>query len=108
MGTGTARPVDAARTAAHIGVRDAAIRCGAGCCPRSYGQGVQSLTRSNCVSQNVRVFEEPQGHWFGIAAEVSVGSDGVGTNSAVLHGSQGPVGRITRNQLVERRAAARS
>ena len=51
---------------------------------------------------DVRVFEEPQGYWFGIAAEVSVGSDGVGTNSAVLHGSQGPVGRITQNQLVTR------
>lgn len=47
----------------------------------------------------------PAGEWVGFTAENSVGPDGVGTNSAVLHGAEGPVGRVTQNVLVERRAS---
>lgn len=54
----------------------------------------------------VHLFEEPRGPWFGLAAEASIGSDGVGMNAAVLHAPHGPIGRIAQNLLVERRAAA--
>ena len=47
----------------------------------------------------------PEGDWCGFVAENAVGPDGVGTNSAVLHGAEGPVGRVTQNVLVERRAS---
>ncbi|NLV80754.1 MAG: thioesterase family protein [Rhodococcus sp.] len=53
----------------------------------------------------VHLFEEPEGPWFGIAAEASVGRDGIGMNSAVLHAPEGPIGRIAQNLLVERRVA---
>ena len=47
----------------------------------------------------------PEGDWCGFVAENAVGPDGVGTNSAVLLGAAGPVGRVTQNVLVERRAS---
>lgn len=49
---------------------------------------------------------EPVGPWFGMAAETSVGADGVGMSDAVLHGPGGPLGRVTQNLLVERRPDA--
>ena len=41
-----------------------------------------------------------------MAAETSVGADGVGMSDAVLHGPDGPIGRVTQNLLVERRSQA--
>lgn len=52
----------------------------------------------------VHLFEEPRSPWIGMAAEASVGSDGVGMNAAVLHAPHGPIGRVAQNLLVERRA----
>ena len=51
----------------------------------------------------LQVHGEPVGPWFGMAAETSVGADGVGMADAVLHGPDGPIGRVTQNLLVERR-----
>ena len=52
----------------------------------------------------LQVYDEPVGPWFGMTAETSVGADGVGMADAVLHGPDGPIGRVTQNLLVERRA----
>ncbi len=52
---------------------------------------------------SVYLFEPPQGEWFGIQAETSVGHDGIALSSAVLHGAGGPVGRIAQNVLVQPR-----
>jgi len=54
----------------------------------------------------VHLFEEPGSQWVGIAAEASVGSDGVGMNAGVLHAPHGPIGRLAQNLLVERRVPA--
>jgi len=51
----------------------------------------------------VQLFEPPQGEWFGLQAETSVGPDGVGMGSAVLHQESGTLGRLTQSLLVERR-----
>lgn len=51
----------------------------------------------------VQLFDAPEGPWFGLRAETSVGSDGVGMGEAVLYGPRGPIGRVTQNLLVERR-----
>ncbi len=53
---------------------------------------------------SVVVFEAPHGPWFGLAAETSVGGDGVGMSSAALHQESGPMGRLTQTLLVEKRA----
>lgn len=52
---------------------------------------------------SLQVHGEPVGPWFGMAAETSVGADGVGMAGAVLHGPAGPIGRVTQNLLIERR-----
>ncbi|MEG9224786.1 thioesterase family protein [Aeromicrobium sp. Sec7.5] len=54
----------------------------------------------------LQVHDEPVGPWFGMAAETSIGADGVGMADAVLHGPDGPLGRVTQNLLVERRPDA--
>lgn len=54
----------------------------------------------------LQVYGEPVGPWFGMAAETSIGADGVGMADAVLHGPDGPIGRVTQNLLVERRTSA--
>ncbi len=43
------------------------------------------------------------GGWVGLAAQNSVGPDGVGANSAVVYDASGPVGHVTQNVLVQRR-----
>ena len=49
----------------------------------------------------VHLHTEPTGEWTGIAAEASIGPDGIGTTSGVLHDVEGPVGRIEQALLVE-------
>jgi len=51
----------------------------------------------------VHLYEPPQGQWVGIAAETSIGSDGIAMSTGVLYSSTGPVGRVTQNVLVEAR-----
>ncbi len=51
----------------------------------------------------LQVYGEPVGPWFGMQAETSIGADGVGMADAMLHGPDGPIGRVTQNLLVERR-----
>ncbi|WP_257429024.1 thioesterase family protein [Nocardioides carbamazepini] len=53
----------------------------------------------------VHLHQPPTGHWFGVEAETSVGSDGIAISSAVLHSETGPVGRVDQSVLVERRTA---
>lgn len=52
---------------------------------------------------SVVLFEQPQGDWVGVQAEMSVGTRGTAMTSAVLHDLSGPVGRLTQNLLVQRR-----
>lgn len=52
----------------------------------------------------VHLFEPPQGPWIGLECESSIGSDGVGMGTAVLHSESGPMGRAAQNLLVEKRA----
>ncbi len=51
----------------------------------------------------VHVHREPRGTWIGIAAESSIGPDGIGMSSAVIHDQDGPVGRSAQSLLVRGR-----
>lgn len=51
----------------------------------------------------VHLHRAPVGPWTGIAAETSIGPDGVGTCSAVLHDTRGPFGRSAQILLVRPR-----
>lgn len=51
---------------------------------------------------DVHLFRPPEGPWFGIEAESSIGPDGIGLSNAVLHGNSGPIGTVSQNLLVER------
>ncbi len=51
----------------------------------------------------VHLHDVPKGPWFGVVAETTVGADGVGMGSAVLHDPSGPIGRVAQSLLVERR-----
>lgn len=53
----------------------------------------------------VHLHQAPEGDWFGVEAETSVGRDGIATSSAVLHSASGPVGRVDQSVLVERRTS---
>ena len=52
---------------------------------------------------SVYLYEPPTGSWLGLAAETSIGQDGIALSQAVLHTGSGPVGRILQNVLVQRR-----
>lgn len=41
----------------------------------------------------IHLFREPSGHWLGLETRQSVGADGVGLTSSILHDVQGPFGR---------------
>lgn len=49
----------------------------------------------------VSLHTPPAGDWFGLAAETSVGPDGIAMSSAVLHDQAGPIGRVSQTVLVE-------
>lgn len=51
----------------------------------------------------VHLHAELAGEWCGLAAETTVGPDGVAMSAGVLHGEGGPIGRVTQTVLVERR-----
>ncbi|MEK9663203.1 MAG: thioesterase family protein [Candidatus Nanopelagicales bacterium] len=51
----------------------------------------------------VYLFEPPSDTWIGIQAETSIGHDGIAMSSAVVHGADGPIGRIAQNVLVQPR-----
>ncbi|MEE2032473.1 thioesterase family protein [Rhodococcus sp. CC-R104] len=51
----------------------------------------------------VHLFRAPDSDWTGIAAETSVGPDGVGMTTGVLYDETGPLGRITQNVQVRPR-----
>lgn len=48
-------------------------------------------------------FEEPQGWWLGIAAETSIGVDGIGMSAATMHSENGVIGRLAQNILIQPR-----
>ncbi|WP_458686723.1 thioesterase family protein [Nocardia tengchongensis] len=50
----------------------------------------------------IDLFRLPVGEWIGLAVETSIGPDGVGLCSSVLHDQQGPIGRCL--QILEVRA----
>ncbi|MFE5286892.1 thioesterase family protein [Nocardia sp. NPDC056611] len=52
----------------------------------------------------IDLFRLPVGEWIGLAVETSIGPDGVGLCSTVLHDQQGPIGRCL--QILEVRARA--
>ncbi|WP_024796347.1 thioesterase family protein [Tomitella biformata] len=52
---------------------------------------------------SVHLHRAPQGEWIGIAAESSIGPDGIGMSSAVIHDQAGPVGRAAQSLLVRPR-----
>ncbi len=55
----------------------------------------------------IHLFDAPTGSWIGLAAETSVGPDGLGLSSAVmLDAAVGPIGRVAQTLLVQRRAGA--
>ena len=70
--------------------------------PAGFAQELSEYLYLN-TDLTLQVHGEPVGPWFGMAAETSVGADGVGMADAVLHGADGPIGRVTQNLLVERR-----
>ncbi|RKW69808.1 thioesterase family protein [Galactobacter caseinivorans] len=45
------------------------------------------------VDLQIHLFREPQGQWLGYETMQSVGADGVGLTSSVLHDAKGPFGR---------------
>ncbi len=51
----------------------------------------------------VHLHRAPAGDWVGIAAESSIGPDGVGMSSAVVHDQGGPVGRAAQSLMVRPR-----
>ncbi|MFT4287109.1 thioesterase family protein [Nocardioides sp.] len=51
----------------------------------------------------LHLYDPPSGELVGLAAETSIGRDGVAMSSAVLSSVTGPIGRVTQNSLVERR-----
>lgn len=55
----------------------------------------------------VYLFNPPLGVWVGLAAETSVGVDGIAMSSAVVCGQAGPIGRVVQNVLVQRRDSKR-
>ncbi|BAW09284.1 thioesterase [Nocardia seriolae] len=50
----------------------------------------------------IDLFRLPEGEWIGLAVETSIGPDGVGMCSTVLHDERGPIGRCL--QILEVRA----
>lgn len=54
------------------------------------------------TESTIHLFQQPRGPWYGLEAETSVGADGVGMSSAVIHDQFGPIGRVTQSLLVER------
>lgn len=56
------------------------------------------------TESTIHLFQQPRGPWCGLEAETSVGADGVGMSSAVIHDQFGPIGRVTQSLLVERLA----
>ncbi|MFC5993675.1 thioesterase family protein [Pseudonocardia hispaniensis] len=54
------------------------------------------------TEMTVHLHHPPSGQWYGLEAETSIGPDGIGTSSGVLHAEAGPIGRVTQNLLVER------
>ena len=52
----------------------------------------------------VHLYDAPEGELVGIAAETSVGGDGIAMSTALLSSRGGPVGRVTQTSLVEARA----
>lgn len=51
----------------------------------------------------VHLHDVPRGPWFGVSAESTIGADGVGMGSSVLHEPDGPIGQVAQSLLVERR-----
>lgn len=54
------------------------------------------------TESTIHLFQQPRGPWYGLEAETSVGADGVGMSSAVIHDQWGPIGKVTQNLLIER------
>lgn len=52
---------------------------------------------------SVYLFDAPTGEWIGLQAETSIGRDGIGLSSAVIHTADGPVGRLAQNLLLQPR-----
>ncbi|MGW4123794.1 thioesterase family protein [Nocardia sp. NPDC004711] len=52
----------------------------------------------------IDLFRLPEGEWIGLAVQTSIGPDGVGMCSTVLHDERGPIGRCL--QILEVRARA--
>ena len=46
------------------------------------------------VDLQIHLYREPTGHWLGLAGQVTVGPDGVGLTSTVLHDDDGPFAHV--------------
>lgn len=55
------------------------------------------------TEMTVHLYRPPSGEWFGLEAETAVGPDGVGLSQALMHDTEGPIGRISQSLLVEAR-----
>ncbi|SKB05233.1 thioesterase family protein [Aeromicrobium choanae] len=77
-----------------IAIADAASGVGSRLDPRDWVFMNTELT--------VHLADRPAGVWTGLVAESSIGRDGVGLSSAVLHDLTGPVGRVAQSLLLER------
>lgn len=55
------------------------------------------------TEMTVHLFEPPHGEWFGLEAQTSVGSDGIGMSAGVLHAPGQVLGRVSQSLLVQRR-----
>lgn len=52
---------------------------------------------------SVHLYQPPSGSWYGLAAETSVGTDGIGMSAATLYDVTGPLGRVAQTVLVQPR-----
>lgn len=52
---------------------------------------------------SVHLFRQPKGEWIGLDAETTIGPDGVGLCSSVVHDERGPVGRTAQILTVRAR-----
>ena len=52
---------------------------------------------------SVHLHRDPVGEWVGVEASTSIGPDGIGVCTAVLHDEHGPVGRSAQVLLVQPR-----
>ena len=55
------------------------------------------------TEMTVHLYEPPQGEWFGLEAQSSIGSDGIGLSAGVIHAPGQVLGRVSQSLLVQRR-----